>query len=253
MSLLNHKILGEGEPLVILHGLFGSLDNWMTLGKKWSENRQVILVDQRNHGNSFRADEFNYSVMAADLFKLLTQLKISKATILGHSMGGKTAMQFAIEHPEKVDKLIVADIGPKFYPVHHQTILKAFYSVPVKELNSRNEADEIVSKLISEFGTRQFLLKNLAREKDGFSWKMNLDVIAKNIEEVGKALNQNAQFDKPTLFVRGSKSDYVLDSDINLIHSIFANSKVETIDGAGHWLHAEKPSEFYETVNSFLN
>lgn len=252
MSLLNYKILGEGEPLVILHGLFGSLDNWMTLGKKWAEERQVILVDQRNHGNSFHAEEFNYSVMADDLAKLLHHLKVNKATILGHSMGGKTAMEFAITHPEKVEKLIVADIGPKYYPVHHHTILKAFYSVPVKELKSRNEADGIVSELIPDFGTRQFLLKNLAREKNGFSWKMNLDVIANKIEEVGKSLNQNAHFNKPALFVRGSKSDYILNDDANLIHSVFSNSKLETIDDAGHWVHAEKPDEFFEVVNSFL-
>ena len=253
MSLLNYKILGEGEPFVILHGLFGSLDNWMTLGKKWAENRKVILVDQRNHGNSFHADEFNYQVMSDDLAKLFTHLRIEQAIVMGHSMGGKTAMQFAIEYPEKISKLIVADIGPKFYPVHHHTILKAFYSVPVKDLSSRNEADEIVKKLIPDFGTRQFLLKNLSREKDGFSWKMNLDIIAKNIEEVGKSLNQNAQFKKPTLFVRGSKSDYITNDDLNLIHSIFSESQLKTIEGAGHWLHAEKPNEFFETINDFIN
>ena len=253
MSLLNYKLLGEGEPLIILHGLFGSLDNWMTLGKKWAENRLVVLVDQRNHGNSFHADEFNYQVMANDLLNLMKHLKLEKAIILGHSMGGKTAMHFATEFPEKVEKLIVADIGPRYYPIHHQTILKAFYSVPVSELNSRNEADDIVSQLISDFGIRQFLLKNLSRDKDGFSWKMNLDIIAKNIEEVGKALNQNASFSEPTLFVRGSKSDYILNKDVNLIHSIFTDSKVETIEGAGHWVHAEKPNEFYETVSTFID
>ncbi len=253
MSLLNYKILGEGKPLVILHGLFGSLDNWMTLGKKWSESRKVILVDQRNHGNSFHADEFNYQLMSDDLDMLFTHLKIEKAIILGHSMGGKTAMQFAIEYPEKVDQLIIADIGPKFYPVHHHTIIKAFYSVPVKELKSRNEADDLLSGLIPDFGTRQFLLKNLSREKDGFSWKMNLDVIAKNIEEVGKGLNQNAQFKKPTLFVRGSKSDYITNDDLNLIHSIFSDSRLKTIEGAGHWLHAEKPKEFFEALNEFID
>ena len=252
MNLLNHKILGEGEPLIILHGLFGSLDNWMTLGKKWAEERQVILVDQRNHGNSFHSDEFSYAAMSEDLLKLLKHLKIERASILGHSMGGKTAMEFATHHEDKVEKLIVADIGPKYYPVHHHTILKAFYSVPVKELQSRNEADEIVSKLIDDFEIRQFLLKNLSREKDGFSWKMNLDVIANNIEEVGKGLNQNAKFAKPALFVRGSKSDYISNDDINLIHSIFSNSRVETVEGAGHWLHAEKPNEFFEVVNQFL-
>lgn len=253
MNLLNHKILGEGEPLVILHGLFGSLDNWMTLGKKWAENRKVILVDQRNHGNSFHEEQFNYQVMSDDLAQLFKHLKIEKAIVIGHSMGGKTAMQFAVEYPEKISKLVVADIGPKFYPVHHHAILKAFYSVPVKDLSSRNEADEIVKKLISDFGTRQFLLKNLSREKDGFNWKMNLDIIAKNIGEVGKSLNQNALFKKPTLFIRGSKSDYIVNDDINMIHSIFPNSELITIDGAGHWLHAEKPHEFFQAVNDFIS
>ncbi|MEC7755949.1 alpha/beta fold hydrolase [Roseivirga sp. UBA1976] len=253
MSTLNHKILGEGEPLVILHGLFGSLDNWMTLGKKWAEYQKVILVDQRNHGNSFHHNEFSYGVMAQDLKQLLNELNITKCTLLGHSMGGKTAMEFAVAFPEMIERLIVADIGPKSYPVHHTTIIKAFYSVPLKNLSSRNEADELLKEQIPDFGTRQFLLKNLARSKEGFSWKMNLDIIAKNIEEVGKGLNQNARFEKPTLFIRGSKSDYVLNDDLNLIHSIFTNSKVETIEGAGHWLHAEKPTEFFEIVNAFLD
>ncbi|WP_420384860.1 alpha/beta fold hydrolase [Roseivirga sp.] len=252
MSLLNHKILGEGKPLVILHGLFGSLDNWMTLGKKWAEDRQVILVDQRNHGNSFHSDDFSYQVMAEDLLKLLNHLQLDKITLLGHSMGGKTAMEFATHHEEKIEKLIVADIGPKYYPVHHHTIIKAFYSVPVASLQSRNEADDILAQQIPDFGIRQFLLKNLAREKNGFRWKMNLDVIANKIEEVGKSLNQNAGFGKPTLFVRGSKSDYILNDDLNLIHSIFSDSRLETIENADHWLHAEKPQEFFQIVNSFM-
>jgi len=253
MTILNHKILGEGKPLIILHGLFGSLDNWMTLGKKWSETHKVILVDQRNHGNSFHADEFNYQILAEDLNQLMNHLKIDKATIIGHSMGGKTAMTFAVEFPEKVEKLIIADIGPKSYPVHHHEIIKAFYSVPVDKLESRKEADEILSKRIDDFGVRQFLLKNLSREKSGFEWKMNLDVISQKIEEVGKSLNQNATFEKATLFIRGSKSDYVLDEDINMMHSIFKNCQLQTVEGAGHWLHAEKPKEFFEAVKHFLN
>lgn len=253
MSLLNHKILGEGKPLIILHGLFGYLDNWITLGKKWAEDRKVILVDQRNHGNSFHSNEFNYPIMADDLSKLMKEMDIDSASILGHSMGGKTAMNFAVQYPEKVEQLIIADIGPKFYPVHHHTIIKAFYSVPVKDLKSRSEADDALSEHIDDFGIRQFLLKNLAREKDGFRWKMNLDVIANQIEEVGKALNQNASYEGATLFVRGSKSDYILDEDINMMHSIFKNCKLETVEGAGHWLHAEKPKEFYQIVNEFLD
>lgn len=250
--LLNHKEFGEGPPLIILHGLFGSLDNWVTLGKRFAENFKVYLVDQRNHGQSFHADQFSYETMSEDLCRFMGEHNIQKANIIGHSMGGKTAMEFTRKYPEKVEKLIVADIGPKFYPVHHSQILKAFYSVPITEISSRKEADEILSGLIGDFGIRQFLLKNLSREGDGFKWKMNLDVIASNIEEVGKALNQNALVKNKTLFLRGGNSDYVLNDDLNLIHSVFPNSSIDTIDGAGHWLHAEKPIEFYQKAIEFL-
>lgn len=252
MNILNHKILGEGSPLVILHGLFGSLDNWMTLGKKFSKHHQVILVDQRNHGQSFHDDVFNYEAMADDLKSLLSHLNIEECALLGHSLGGKTAMEFASHYDEKVSRLIVADISPRYYEVHHHNIIKAFYSVPVDQLTSRKEADELLSEKIPEFGIRQFLLKNLDRTKNGFVWKMNLDVIASKIEEVGRGLNQNAKFDRPTMFVRGGASDYIKDNDFNLIHSIFTQSRIETIAGAGHWLHAEKPDAFYEIVSEFL-
>lgn len=252
MNILNHKILGEGSPLVILHGLFGSLDNWMTLGKKFSKHHQVILVDQRNHGQSFHDDVFNYEAMADDLKSLLSHLNIEECALLGHSLGGKTAMEFATHYDEKVSRLIVADIAPRYYEVHHHNIIKAFYSVPVDKLTSRKEADELLSEKIPEFGIRQFLLKNLDRTKNGFVWKMNLDVIASKIEEVGRGLNQNAKFDRPTVFVRGGASDYIKDNDFNLIHSIFTQSRIETIAGAGHWLHAEKPDAFYEIVSEFL-
>lgn len=252
MPTLNYKVFGEGKPLIILHGLFGSLDNWVTLGKKFAENFKVYLVDQRNHGNSFHDPIFNYDVMSEDLYKFMGEMNIGVASLIGHSMGGKTVMEFARKYPEQIDKLIIADIGPKSYPVHHSTILKAFYAVPVATLSSRKEADDILSKLISDFGIRQFLLKNLTREGDGFKWKMNLGAIASQVEEVGKGLNQNASFDKDTLFIRGGNSDYVLDDDFYSIKSIFTKSEIETIDGAGHWLHAEKPMEFYEKVTQFL-
>ncbi len=251
--LLNYKTFGEGPPLIILHGLFGSLDNWVTLGKKFSKNFKVYLVDQRNHGQSFHSDEFSYDVMSEDLSLFMGEMKLEKAHIIGHSMGGKTAMEFARKYSDKVEKLIVADIGPKFYPVHHTQIIKAFYSVPVDKISSRKEADDILSGLVPDFGTRQFLLKNLSREADGFKWKMNLDAISSSIEEVGKGLNQNAIIMNKTLFLRGGNSDYILNDDFNLIHSVFPNSRVDTVEGAGHWLHAEKPSEFYEKASEFLS
>lgn len=252
MPSLNYKVFGAGKPLIILHGLFGSLDNWVTLGKRFAANFQVYLVDQRNHGQSFHDPAFSYDVMSEDLYRFMGEMNIEQASLIGHSMGGKTVMEFANKYPEKIDKLIIADIGPKSYPVHHTTILKAFYSVPIEELSSRKEADDILSKLMADFGIRQFLLKNLSREGDGFKWKMNLDAIASQIEEVGKGLNQNASFNKDTLFIRGGNSDYVLDDDFYSIKSIFPKSEIETVDGAGHWLHAEKPTEFYEKVTRFL-
>ncbi|OEK06828.1 alpha/beta fold hydrolase [Roseivirga misakiensis] len=252
MPTLNHKVYGEGKPLIILHGLFGSLDNWVTLGKKFGEDFKVFLVDQRNHGQSFHDATFSYEAMSEDLCQFMGEMSINSAHLIGHSMGGKTVMEFARKYPEKVDKLVVADIGPKSYPVHHTAIIKAFYSVPINTLKSRKEADEILSTQIEDFGIRQFLLKNLARTENGFKWKMNLDVIATQIEEVGKGLNQNATFKKESLFIRGGKSDYILDGDVNLIHSIFPNSKIATVEGAGHWLHAEKPMDFYQQVRNFL-
>ncbi len=252
MTSLNYKEFGEGQPLIILHGLFGSLDNWVTLGKKFGETHHVYLVDQRNHGLSFHSEIFNYDAMAEDLNSFMTEHHIESAILLGHSMGGKTVMNFATKNPKRVDKLIVADIGPKFYPVHHTTIIKAFYSIDLNAIGNRKEADKQLASTIPEFGTRQFLLKNLQRTESGFKWKMNLDVIAKHIEEVGKASNQNASFDKPTLFIRGEKSDYILDEDLNLIHSIFTDSKVDTVSNAGHWLHAENPAEFFEKVTAFI-
>lgn len=252
MKKLNYKKFGEGTPLIILHGLFGSLDNWITLARRFSEDYQVFIVDQRNHGLSFHSPEFSYDHMANDLLDLMNSEKIESAHLLGHSMGGKTVMNFAVAHQGRVNNLIVADIGPKYYPVHHTQIIKALYSIPVSELSARKEADEIMSSAINNYGIRQFLLKNLLRDGGAFKWKMNLDVIAKNIEEVGKALNQNASYQGETLFIRGANSDYIQDSDMLLINSIFLKAKLETIEGAGHWLHAEKPEEFYQIVMKFL-
>ena len=251
MKILNYKEFGSGPALIILHGLFGSLDNWVTLGKKFAETQHVLLIDQRNHGHSFHEEAFNYDLMAQDLLELMLTKNIDKATLLGHSMGGKTVMKFATMYPDRVEKLIVADIGPKFYPVHHSTLIEALYAVDLSKLTSRKEADQQLSLSIPDFGTRQFLLKNLQRSDQGFRWKMNLDSISRHIEEVGKALEESS-FDRPSLFIRGDKSDYVLDEDIPRIQSIFTHSTVETVSNAGPWLHAENPKEFFEKVNAFI-
>lgn len=252
MQDLYYRELGEGKPLIILHGLFGSSDNWLTLGRRLAEDFKVYMIDQRNHGQSFHADEFSYEAMAADLKQFIDSGNITKPHVLGHSMGGKTAMTFATTHPELVDKLIVADIGPQSYPIHHATILKGLFSIDLQNTKSRKEADEQLANFIPEMGIRQFLLKNLTRSGDGFAWRINLPVIAQAIEQIGKGLNQNTSYPQPTLFVRGEKSDYIKDSDVNLIHSIFTDCKLETIMGAGHWLHAEKPQEFYDITINYL-
>lgn len=251
---LNHKILGEKQPaLMIIHGLFGSLDNWMTLARKMSEERQVVLVDQRNHGNSPHADEHTYEAMSADLDLLIEKLGLEKVDILGHSMGGKTAMQYVVNHPDKVRKLIVVDIAPVDYPVRHDGIIEALQEVPIDQLESRQEAEDILSKRIKDFGTRQFLLKNLNRKKEGgFEWKINLPVLCDNIEGIGKGLSEESKWEGTTLFIRGEKSDYILDEHREKIDKHFPGAKVLTVHGAGHWVHAEKPEELLQAVNFFL-
>jgi esterase len=249
---LNFKKLGEGEPLVILHGLFGMLDNWFTLGKRFGENFTVYLIDQRNHGQSPQSDEWNYKVMSDDLLEFFNENNIEKATIIGHSMGGKTAMYFAGKHPERVKKLVIVDIAPRFYPIHHDTILAALLSIDLENLKSRNEADALLSKYISDFGTKRFLLKNLARKENDntkFEWKFNLPVIAKNIHEIGIETSEGSS--APTLFICGEKSDYINPSDESEIKKLYPNSDITSIN-SGHWVHAEKPEEFYNAVMNFL-
>lgn len=250
---LNYKKLGEGEPLIILHGLFGSLDNWMSLAKILAENFEVFIVDARNHGNSPHSDEFDYEVMADDLYEFIIQNQIIDPIILGHSMGGKTAMQFAMNYPTKLTKLIVADIAPKAYPIHHTTILEGMFSLDFNLIKTRKEADDKLSESISDLSTRQFLLKNLYwADKETLAWKFNLPVINNNIEIIGKELNNVEVFNKPTLFIRGEKSNYILESDYNAIKNIFPNAEIISID-SGHWVHAENPTAFLQILNSFLD
>lgn len=254
--LLHANIIGEGKPLVILHGFLGMGDNWKTLAKQFAkEGYEVHLVDQRNHGRSFHSDDFSYQYMADDLKNYCDQKGISDISLIGHSMGGKTAMLFAVLYPEVVSKLIIADIGPKSYPQHHQTILEGLQSLSTNKeaLHGRKEADAFLSDYIPELGIRQFLLKNLYWvEKDVLGLRVNLPALVSQIENIGEALPANSFFDKPTLFLRGGTSNYILDEDEVLIQSAFAKAKLVTIQNAGHWLHAENPKSFYEETIHFL-
>ena len=252
--ILHSQIIGEGTPFIILHGFLGMGDNWKTLGNAFAEQGfQVHLVDQRNHGKSFHDPTFSYEVMAQDLFEYAKHHHLSEFILMGHSMGGKAAMQFAVSHPERVLKLLVADIAPKGYPQHHQDILKALSLLDFSEIKSRGQADNVLAHYIPDVGTRQFLLKNVYwKEKGQLALKINLPVLTANIEAVGKALPNDTRFEGETLFLRGERSGYIEDIDMLLIHKHFPEAGLITISGAGHWLHAENPSEYYQNVIKFL-
>lgn len=253
MKLFYRKI-GEGQPLIILHGLFGQSDNWNTLAKQFAEqNFQVFTVDLSNHGLSPHGVDFNFQVMSDDVLELISDNQLRNVILVGHSLGGKVAMEFAIKHPDVLDKLIVVDIAPKYYPLHHQSVLQALEAVDFSIVKTRKQAEEILSKYISDFGTKQFLLKNIYWKENGeMAWRFNLKVIAEQIENVGEATKNDTTCDVPTLFIRGEESKYILDSDMSLIQEIFTHNMLETIADAGHWVHAEKPKEFFETVMKFV-
>ncbi len=245
---LHFKKIGSGQPLVILHGLFGSSDNWQTLGKRFGEDYEVYLVDQRNHGHSPHSSEFSYELMAHDLYGFFRENHLYDAVLLGHSMGGKTAMQFAQSNPDLLEKLIVADIGVKGYPMHHGPILEALNAVKPNERKSRGEADKVMSQYIDDPGVKQFLLKNLYwKEKGLLDWRFNLEVLEREMPNILNALPE-IQVNIPTLFIRGEKSNYILDDDFDQIKERFPNSDIKTIKDVGHWLHAEAPDEFYDLV-----
>ncbi|ANQ51098.1 alpha/beta fold hydrolase [Flammeovirga sp. MY04] len=252
---LFYRELGEkgNTPLIILHGLFGQCDNWMTLGKKFAEKFHVFLVDQRNHGQSPQSDEFSYEILAQDLKDFIDQHELVKPVLLGHSMGGKTVMQFAANFPEVPSRMVVVDIAPRHYPVHHQTILEGLNAMPINTLKSRGEADKILAEYIPNLGERSFLLKNIYRKKEGgFAWRMNLPVLTEKIEEVGKALDSKYLIEVPTLFIGGTDSNYIQSFDMSEIDEKFASVQIEMIADAGHWVHAQKPQELLEAVLNFI-
>ncbi len=250
---LNFKSFGQGDPIVILHGLFGMLDNWQTIAKKLAMDYSVFVVDQRNHGRSPHSEDFNYSIMAEDLRVFLERQWIYKSHIIGHSMGGKTAMQFALDNPEMVDRLVVVDIGPDQNTGNHTAIYDALLQVPIDQIQSRKEAEELLAARISDFGTRQFLLKNLSRKKEGgYHWKMNLPVLHTKYEEILKSVSGDQPFEEPTLFIKGGRSNYLQETDLPQIQKLFPTAELQTVADAGHWVHAEQPQELLSLVQRFL-
>ena len=252
--VLRSNILGQGQPFVILHGFLGMSDNWKSLGLKFSEQDfEVHLVDQRNHGHSFHHNDFNYEVLVEDLKHYCDVHQLENIILLGHSMGGKAAMLFAAKYPELVEKLLVADIAPRFYPVHHDAILEGLSSLDFSVIKSRGEADKQLSRFVSDFGTRQFLLKNLYwKNKEQLALRVNLKALKEHVSEVGEPLPTHLKFDKDTLFLRGDRSEYIAINDEDIIKRHFPKAKIVTIKNAGHWLHAENPNDFFHTVIQFI-
>ena len=249
---LHYREMGEGKPFVILHGLFGYSDNWQSHAKKLAEYYRVILVDLRNHGHSPWSDDFSYDLMAEDLKELLGDLNIDKITLLGHSMGGKTAMVFAQKYSGYINKLLVIDMGIVEYPMHHQEIINGLKAIPIGSGLTRTEAENVLSQYVDSAGVKQFLLKNLYRDKDKqLAWRMNIPVLEKRMPEILRAITDDTEVFAPSLFVRGELSNYILDEDWEGIENLFPDSKLETISNAGHWVHAEAPKEFLDAVLSF--
>jgi esterase len=252
--ILHSKIIGGGPPFVILHGFLGMGDNWKSMGNNFADmGYEVHLVDQRNHGRSFHSDNFSFEDMVDDLVAYCDHYKLKNIILLGHSMGGKVAMLFAVTHPEIVKSLIIADISPKRYPLHHGHILSALAQLDFSKIKSRSEADKVLAESIHEDGIRLFLLKNLFWiEKGKLGLRINLPVLTRKNEEVVKSLPEGTTYTGQTLFLFGSKSGYFVPGDDILIKNHFPNSKIAAVSNAGHWLHAENPKEFRGYVMNFL-
>lgn len=243
---------GQGSPVLILHGLFGFSDNWQTIAKGLAATHTVVVPDLRNHGRSPHVAGHTYADLAEDVSKFLEDRWMFSTAVVGHSMGGKVAMQLALTQPDVVERLVVVDIAPRPGNDNQGDIFHALLQLDLSTITTRQEADAYLATHVPDFGTRQFLLKNLTREDDGrFSWKMNLPVLWQHYADI-LAPVQGEPFDKPTLFVRGSRSDYITDTDIPLIKSLFPQAEVVTIEAAGHWVHADQPAELLRVLQRFL-
>ncbi len=251
---LNYKILGQGFPVIILHGLFGSLDNWLTFGKKIEDaGFMAILIDQRDHGKSPHSEAFNYSLLAEDVYQFMMDHWIHEAIIIGHSMGGKTAMTLAKNYPEVVSKLIVIDISPEKYAVGHSNEFDALFSLDLDTIGSRKEAEIQLTAKLHQPDTVQFFLKNLGRNSDhSFAWKFNLPLLYKDYKNILDAVNFEHTCDIPTLFVKGGKSPYISKNAEITISQIFSQVEITTIPSAGHWVHADALYELLSVVLKFI-
>lgn len=251
---LHFRKTGEGRAFIILHGLFGSGDNWMSFARMLSEKGfAVYQVDLRNHGHSPHGALHNKKLMSEDVYELLQSNHLNNVIVMGHSMGGKVAMQLAVDHPEILASLIVVDIMPHYYPVHHRTILDALLSVDFDKVKSRDDVEQQLGIYINEFSTKQFLMKNLYRKDDKkFGWRFNLPVLNDQIEAIGEAIESNVDLDLPVLFVKGANSNYIDAGQFEDCKKIFPKAELAIIENAGHWVHADQPVKLLETVVGFI-
>ncbi len=251
---LHYQTFGQGRPVVILHGLFGSSDNWRSIAQKLADNGfQVITVDLTNHGRSPHTTEVSFKSMAADLATLIDQLRLTKIHLIGHSVGGKVAMVFSDDYSERVEKLVVIDIAPKAYADQHSELFKALLNLELSDYTSRNQVSDALVSDIPDKGVRQFLLMNLEITNQQLSWRLNLKQLAANYEHLLVPVCNNAVIHVPSCFIRGDKSDYILDNDIELINDIFTNVVIITIKDAGHWVHADAPELFLTHIIDFFH
>lgn len=253
--MIYSKIEGSGKPFLIIHGFLGMSDNWKTLSTQFAaEGFQMHLLDMRNHGRSFHSDEFNYQVMVQDVLEYVSENNLDKFILLGHSMGGKVAMNFACDYPEMVEKLIIADIAPREYKPHHQDVMQALNAVDFSEVSSRKDIEDVMAMHINDFGTLQFLMKNVHRTSpDSFGFRFNLEVFNADDTVIGQKLSQEKRFLRPTLFLKGDHSKYIQDDDLEDIYEHFPNAILEIVSNSGHWLHAENPKDFFMKSIQFIH
>ena len=246
---------GEGQPAIILHGLFGQSDNWVTVGRRIADQFHVYIPDQRNHGQSPHTSIHSFPAMADDLAGFIEDHDIENPVIIGHSMGGKVAMTYALENPGKVKKLVVIDISPRKYPerVIHTQVISHMMSIDLENITTRTEVEKILDSQISDSRVRMFIMKNLYYKLHGkLAWRLNLEAISLSMDLLFDGISSDSQYSGPTLFIRGSKSDYVADADIPLIKSLFPEADIKTISGASHWVHADAPEELCYLLSGFL-
>jgi pimeloyl-ACP methyl ester carboxylesterase len=250
---LYYREFGQGKPVIILHGLFGFSDNWQTIAKGLADNHLVVTPDLRNHGRSPHVSGHTYPEMAEDMKTFMEARWMFSAALIGHSMGGKVAMQLALSYPDFVERLVVVDMAPGRAEDNHSSIFDALRSMDLSKIKTRQEAESYLSARVSDTGTRQFLLKNITREDDGtYTWKMNLPVLWKHFDDILAPVEGKDPFDKPVLFVRGSRSGYIKDGDFPFIKTLFPQAELVTVEGAGHWVHADKPVELLRILKDFL-